>query len=121
MKKRCTSYIIAYYRRLWLNQSELVQKLGNAYARTYSANSLFMITNITVGIYGFTSEIVDHGFNFTFKEVGLLVNASYCLSLYYIFCVCSHNASVNIASRVQNVLLSIPLKSIDSDTIKEVL
>lgn len=33
---------IAAYRYLWLNLSELLQALGNAYARTYSTYCLFM-------------------------------------------------------------------------------
>lgn len=46
----CTAYIIAHYRVLWLSLSELLQKLGNAYARTYSTYSLFMLANITVAV-----------------------------------------------------------------------
>lgn len=38
----CTASIISQYRFLWLNLSELVQALGNAYARTYSTYCLFM-------------------------------------------------------------------------------
>lgn len=46
----CSSHIVANYRVLWLDLSELLQKLGNAYARTYSTYSLFMITNITIAV-----------------------------------------------------------------------
>ncbi|GJQ65700.1 hypothetical protein Trydic_g7784 [Trypoxylus dichotomus] len=120
VKQFCGSYIVKHYRKLWLSLSEILQKLGNAYARTYSTYSLFMITNITIAIYGFTSEIVDHGFRFTFKEMGLLVDAGYCMVLLYIFCDCSHNASINIASRVQTTLLNIELSSVDLYTAKEV-
>lgn len=73
-----------------------------------------------VQIYGFTSEIVDHGFRFTFKEMGLLVDASYCMVLLYVFCDCSHNASINIANRVQTTLLNIELSTVDLQTVKEV-
>lgn len=38
----CTAAIISQYRYLWLNLSELVQALGNAYSRTYSTYCLFM-------------------------------------------------------------------------------
>ncbi|XP_022903591.2 gustatory and odorant receptor 22-like [Onthophagus taurus] len=120
VKEYCAGYIVKHYRVLWLNLSEILQKLGNAYARTYSTYSLFMITNITIAIYGLTSEIVDHGFRFTFKETGLLVDAGYCMVLLYIFCDCSHNASVNIASRVQTTLLNMDLTSVDTSTIKEI-
>lgn len=48
----CSAHIVASYRVLWLDLSELVQKLGNAYARTYSTYSLFMITNITIAVSG---------------------------------------------------------------------
>lgn len=36
------AHIISQYRYLWLNLSELLQALGNAYARTYSTYCLFM-------------------------------------------------------------------------------
>lgn len=120
IKDYCAAHIIKHYRVLWLQLSEILQKLGNAYARTYSANSLFIITNITVAIYGFTSEIVDEGFRFTFKQMGLLVDAGYCSVLFYVFCDCSHNASLNIASRVQNSLMGIDLYKVDKKTIAEV-
>nr|AVH87320.1 gustatory receptor 5 [Holotrichia parallela] len=120
VRKFCGSYIVKHYRILWLNLSEMLQKLGNAYARTYSTYSLFMITNITIAIYGFTSEIVDHGFRFTFKEMGLLVDAGYCMVLLYVFCNCSHNASRNIADRVQTTLLNIELTTVDSHAAKEI-
>lgn len=38
----CSASLISRYRFLWLNLSELLQTLGNAYARTYSAYCLFM-------------------------------------------------------------------------------
>lgn len=38
----CTAQLISQYRFLWLNLSELVQALGGAFARTYSAYCLFM-------------------------------------------------------------------------------
>lgn len=122
---------------LWLSLSELLQKLGNAYARTYSVYSLFMITNITIAVskisqtanilflscfqvYGYVSEIVDHGVRFTFKEMGLLVDSMYCMTLLYIFCDCSHKASANIAEDVQLSLMSVKLNSVDISTINEV-
>ncbi|XP_074026025.1 gustatory receptor 2 [Leptinotarsa decemlineata] len=116
----CSAYIIFHYRILWLELSELLQKIGNAYARTYATYSLFMITNITVALYGFTSEVVDHGITFSFKEIGLLVDGVYCLVLLYIFCDCSHQASENIAGQVQLSLLSISLTSVDLDTTREI-
>ncbi|XP_060521313.1 gustatory and odorant receptor 22-like [Cylas formicarius] len=116
----CTSYIIKYYRCLWLELSDVLQKLGNAYARTYSTYCLLMMTNITVSVYGFTSEVVDHGLKFTFKEVGLLVDAVYCFTLLYIFCDCSHYASSNISDRVQWCLMDLKLNTVDQATAKEV-
>ncbi|KAF5285309.1 hypothetical protein FQA39_LY04408 [Lamprigera yunnana] len=114
------AYIIGHYRFLWLRLSDIVQKLGNAYARTYIAYSLFMLTNLTVAIYGFTSEIVDHGFTFTFKEVGLLVDTAYCGILLFVFCNCSHEASINISNRVQNTLMNVQLAKVDKSTAKEI-
>ncbi|VEN34577.1 unnamed protein product, partial [Callosobruchus maculatus] len=116
----CTSYIISRYRSLWLELSELLQKLGNAYARTYSTYSLFMITNITIAVYGFTSEVIENGITLSFKELGLLVDAAYCMTLLYVFCDCSHKASENIAERVQTSLFSINLDEVDAHTTKEV-
>ncbi|XP_066151940.1 gustatory and odorant receptor 22-like isoform X1 [Euwallacea fornicatus] len=116
----CVDYIIKHYRVLWLELSEILQKLGNAYTRTYSTYCLLMITNIIISVYGFTSEVVDHGVNFTFKEMGLLVDAIYCMVLLFIFCDCSHKASANIADRVQWALMEINLQQVDTDTSKEV-
>nr|CAH7750504.1 unnamed protein product [Callosobruchus chinensis] len=116
----CTSYIISRYRSLWLELSELLQKLGNAYARTYSTYSLFMITNITIAVYGFTSEVIENGITLSFKELGLLVDAAYCMTLLYVFCDCSHKASENIAERVQTSLFGINLSEMDVHTTKEV-
>jgi gustatory receptor len=38
----CKANVVSSYRFLWLNLSELLQSLGNAYARTYSTYCLFM-------------------------------------------------------------------------------
>ncbi|ENN82557.1 hypothetical protein YQE_01071, partial [Dendroctonus ponderosae] len=116
----CVAYIIKHYRVLWLELSEILQKLGNVYTRTYSSYCLLMMTNIIISVYGFTSEVVDHGVKFTFKEMGLLVDAIYCFTLLYIFCDCSHQASANIAERVQWALMEINLNQVDHATIKEV-
>ncbi|KAJ8976652.1 hypothetical protein NQ317_010367 [Molorchus minor] len=118
--KYCTAYIVAHYRILWLELSELLQKLGNAYARTYSTYSLFMITNITIAVYGFTSEVIDHGITFSFKEMGLLVDTVYCSVLLFVFCDCSHQTSNKIADRVQTALLEIKLNTVDADTSREI-
>ncbi|NP_001161916.1 gustatory receptor 2 [Tribolium castaneum] len=118
--RNCSAYIIAHYRVLWLSLSDLLQKMGNAYARTYSTYSLFMMANITVAVYGFTSEIVDHGIRFSFKEIGLLVDSTYCLFLLFVFCDCSHQASLNIARRVQVTLLQVNLSQVDPATRKEI-
>ncbi|KAF2887953.1 hypothetical protein ILUMI_18220, partial [Ignelater luminosus] len=120
VKTHLTGYIINHYRLLWLKLSDILQKLGNAYARTYSTYSLFMLTNITIAVYGFTSEIVDHGFRFTFKEMGLLVDTCYCGTLLYVFCDCSHQASINIANKIEDTLMHLELSKVDPTTAKEV-
>jgi gustatory receptor len=43
----CNANTISKYRFLWLNLSELLQSLGNAYARTYSTYCLFMYSSIS--------------------------------------------------------------------------
>ncbi|VVC92181.1 unnamed protein product [Leptidea sinapis] len=105
----CSARLISSYRFLWLNLSELLQSLGNAYARTYSTYCLFMFFNITIAIYGALSEIVDHGFGFTFKEMGLFVDAAYCSTLLFIFADCSHKSTLEVAAGVQDTLLSIDI------------
>lgn len=52
--------------------------------------------------------------------MGLLVDSVYCLILLYVYCDCSHKASLNIANRVQTALLETALSSVDYDTTKEV-
>lgn len=116
----CTAAIISQYRFLWLNLSELLQSLGNAYARTYSTYWIFMFVNITIAIYGVMSEIFDHGFGSSFKEVGLVVVVIYCSTLLFIFADCSHNATLLVAQGVQDTLLSINLLSVDRPTQGEI-
>lgn len=116
----CSASLISQYRFLWLNLSELVQALGNAYARTYSTYCLFMLFNITIAIYAAVSQIIDHGFNFSFKEIGLVVDTVYCSFLLFIFCDCSHKVTLQVAQGVQDTLLSINLLSIDQPTQKEI-
>ncbi|XP_055532855.1 gustatory and odorant receptor 22-like isoform X2 [Wyeomyia smithii] len=116
----CTAAMISQYRFLWLNLSELLQLLGNVYARTYSTYCLFMFANITVAIYGALSEVIDHGFGFSFKEIGLIIDALYCSTLLFIFCDCSHNATLQVAQGVQDTLLGINLLKVDQPTQKEI-
>ncbi|KXJ77253.1 gustatory and odorant receptor 22-like [Aedes albopictus] len=116
----CTAAMISQYRFLWLNLSELLQALGNAYARTYSTYCLFMFANITIAIYGALSEVIDHGFGFSFKEIGLIVDTVYCSTLLFIFCDCSHNATLQVAQGVQDTLLGINLLKVDLPTQKEI-
>lgn len=66
------------------------------------------------------SEIIDHGFVFTFKVIGLMVDAVYCLTLLYVFCDCSRTATVHITKRVKNILMNVDLAEIDQSTRREV-
>lgn len=52
--------------------------------------------------------------------MGLFVDAMYCMTLLYIFCDCSHQASASIAEDVQRALMNVKLDSVDVNTIKEV-
>lgn len=79
-----------------------------------------MFVNITIAIYGVMSEIFDHGFGSSFKEVGLVVVVIYCSSLLFIFADCSHNATLLVAQGVQDTLLSINLLSVDRPTQGEI-
>ncbi|XP_055372069.1 gustatory and odorant receptor 21a-like [Condylostylus longicornis] len=116
----CSYNCVSRYRFLWLNLSELLQSLGNAYARTYATYCLFMFVNITIAIYATLSKILDNGFSFSFKELGLIVNAGYCSILLFIFCNCSHNATLKVDKGVQDTLLSIDLSKVDLQTKKEI-
>ncbi|RVE52125.1 hypothetical protein evm_003198 [Chilo suppressalis] len=120
VKIECSAKLISRYRYLWLNLSEQLQLLGNAYARTYSTYCLFMFTNITVAVYGALSEIVDHGFGFSFKEMGLFVDATYCSTLLYIFADCSHKSTKKVADGVKDTLLNIDILAVDIPTQKEI-
>lgn len=73
-----------------------------------------------IQVYGFVSEIVDHGFQFTFKEMGLLVDSGYCVVLFYIYCDFSDSSSNIIATRVQRKLLDLKMSEIETDARKEV-
>lgn len=79
-----------------------------------------MFVNITIAIYGVMSEIFDHGFGSSFKEVGLVVVVIYCSTLLFIFADCSHNATLLVAQGVQDTLLSINLLSVDRPTQGEI-
>lgn len=118
MSIECKSNIIHKYRLLWLNLSELVQMLGNAYARTYSTYSLFMFVNVTIATYGAISEIIDAGMSL--KVVGLIFLTSYCIFLLYVFCNCSHKATVQVAHGVQDTLLNLNILNLDLQTQREI-
>ncbi|XP_055381377.1 gustatory and odorant receptor 22-like [Condylostylus longicornis] len=114
----CNASMISQYRYLWLNLSELLQSLGNAYARTYSTYSIFMFVNITISTYGALSGFLDHGIEL--KDVGLLVIALYCSILLYVFADCSHKATEVVARGIQDTLCSVDLHKVDLQTQKEI-
>jgi gustatory receptor len=66
------------------------------------------------------SEVIDHGFNFSFKEIGLIVDTVYCSILLFVFCDCSHSSTNKVAQGVQDSLLSINLLAVDHPTQKEI-
>ncbi|CAH0715653.1 unnamed protein product, partial [Brenthis ino] len=82
--------------------------------------SSYRFFNITIAVYGALSEIVDHGFGFSFKEMGLFVDTLYCSTLLFIFADCSHKSTLKVAAGVQDTLLSIDVLSVDRPTQKEV-
>uniref|UniRef100_A0A240SX10 Gustatory receptor n=1 Tax=Glossina morsitans morsitans TaxID=37546 RepID=A0A240SX10_GLOMM len=120
--KDCSASIISKYRFLWLNLSELLQSLGNAYARTYSTLCIFIFVNIVIAVYGAFAEIVDHkhGYTISYKEAGLIVDVVYCCTLLFIFCDCSHNATLGVAKGIQKTLLSINLLKADLEAKNEI-
>ncbi|XP_065371054.1 gustatory and odorant receptor 21a-like [Calliphora vicina] len=120
--KDCSASVISKYRFLWLNLSELLQSLGNAYARTYSTLCIFIFVNIVIAVYGAFAEIMDHkhDYNISYKEAGLIVDVIYCCTLLFIFCDCSHKATLGVAKGVQKTLLSIDLLHADLKAKKEI-
>lgn len=77
--------------------------LNNFNLTPISSNILdFRLFNITIAIYGTLSEVLDHGFQFSFKEIGLIVDALYCSVLLFIFCDCSHTSTQQVAQGVQD-------------------
>jgi gustatory receptor len=76
--------------------------------------------NITIALYGTFSGVLDHGFQFSFKEIGLIVDTVYCSVLLFIFCDCSHTSTKQVAQGVQDTLLSINTLSVDTPTQKEI-
>jgi gustatory receptor len=82
--------------------------------------SHFRLFNITIALYGTLSGVIDHGFRFSFKELGLIVDAIYCSTLLFIFCDCSHSSTQQVAQGVQDTLLSINTLAVDTPTQKEI-
>lgn len=76
--------------------------------------------NITIALYGTISEIIDYGFQFSFKEIGLIVDTVYCSVLLLVFCDCSHTSTLQVAQGVQDTLLSINMLSVDQPTQREI-
>ena len=66
------------------------------------------------------SEVIDHGFQFSFKEIGLLVDIVYSSSLLFVFCDCSHSATLKVAQGVQDTLMTIDLMRIDNQAQLEI-
>lgn len=78
------------------------------------------MVNITIALYGTISEIIDHGFQFSFKEIGLIVDTVYCSALLFVFCDCSHSSTNKVAQGVQDSLLSINLLAVDQPAQREI-
>jgi gustatory receptor len=71
-------------------------------------------------LYGTISGMLDHGFHFAFKEIGLIVDVIYCSTLLFIFCDCSHTSTKQVAQGVQDTLLSINTLLVDTPTQREI-
>lgn len=76
--------------------------------------------NITIALYGTISGVLDHGFQFSFKEIGLIIDTCYCSILLFIFCDCSNSSTKKVAQGVQDTLLSINTLAVDTPTQKEI-
>ncbi|KNC23173.1 hypothetical protein FF38_14151 [Lucilia cuprina] len=61
-----------------------------------------------------------HNYNISYKEAGLIVDVIYCCTLLFIFCDCSHKATLGVAKGVQKTLLSIDLLEADLEAKKEI-
>lgn len=78
--------------------------------------------NIVIAVYGAFAEILDHkdGYYISYKEAGLIVDVIYCSALLFIFCDCSHKATLGVTKGVQKTLLSINLRQADLEAKKEI-
>ncbi|CRL04902.1 CLUMA_CG017953, isoform A [Clunio marinus] len=85
-----------------------------------SQDALGRLANITLALYGTMSSVIDHGFQFSFKEIGLIVDTVYCSILLFVFCDCSHSSTLQVAQGVQDTLLTINLLVVDRPTQKEI-
>ncbi|GBP22352.1 Gustatory and odorant receptor 22 [Eumeta japonica] len=74
--------------------------------------------NITIAVYGALSEIIDHGFGFSFKEMGLVVDAAYCSTYSEIIIIA--RSVPQVAAGVQDTLLSIDILNVDRPTQNEI-
>lgn len=85
---------ITKYRHLWVDLSHMMQQLGRAYSNMYGIYCLIIFFTTIIATYGALSEILDHGA--TYKELGLFIIVTYCMSLLFIICNKAHLASQRV-------------------------
>lgn len=100
-------YFLLYYPLYW-------------YYNTFLVFCRFV--NIVIAVYGAFAEIFDHTniSQDSYKEFGLVVDGLYCSILLFIFCDCSHNATLCVAEGIQNVLLKIDVRQINTKAKSEI-
>lgn len=89
-----TAQKLAEFRHLWVDLSHMMQQLGRAYSNMYGIYCLVIFFTTIIAAFGALSEILDHGA--TYKEIGLFVIVSYCMTLLFIICNEAHYASQKV-------------------------
>lgn len=85
------------HRHLWVDLSHMMQQLGRAYSNMYGLYCLVIFFTTIIATFGALSEILDHGA--TFKEIGLFVIVTYCMTLLFIICNEAHFASQKVRTK----------------------
>lgn len=86
------------FRHLWVDLSHMMQQLGRAYSNMYGIYCLVIFFTTIIAAFGALSEILDHGA--TYKEIGLFVIVSYCMTLLFVICNEAHYASQRVGKYI---------------------
>ncbi|XP_026319057.1 gustatory and odorant receptor 22 [Hyposmocoma kahamanoa] len=109
---------LAQYRHLWVDLSHMMQQLGRAYSNMYGIYCMVIFFTTVISLYGALSEILERGLSY--KEMGLFVIVTYCMTLLFIICNEAYHASRKVGHEFQIRLLNVNLGAVDRSTQREV-